>query len=64
MLFKQIPPPFRPQVDNETDTKYFDQEFTGESVRLTPPQTKSGTLSSITEGIEQPHFQQVSFGFL
>lgn len=48
-------------MDNETDTKYFDQEFTGESVRLTPPQSKSGTLSSISEDVEQPHFQQFSY---
>ena len=30
-------PPFKPQVTSQTDTRYFDQEFTGESVQLTPP---------------------------
>ncbi|MPC54763.1 RAC serine/threonine-protein kinase [Portunus trituberculatus] len=33
----KITPPFKPQVTSETDTRYFDQEFTGESVQLTPP---------------------------
>ena len=34
---KKIAPPFKPQVLNETDTRNFDIEFTGESVELTPP---------------------------
>lgn len=34
---KKIPPPFKPQVTSDTDTRYFDSEFTGESVELTPP---------------------------
>lgn len=33
----QLTPPFKPQVTSETDTRYFDREFTGESVQLTPP---------------------------
>ena len=35
---KKISPPFKPQVLNETDTRNFDIEFTGESVELTPPE--------------------------
>lgn len=35
---KKITPPFKPQVLNETDTRNFDIEFTGESVELTPPE--------------------------
>ena len=35
---KKIVPPFKPQVLNETDTRNFDIEFTGESVELTPPE--------------------------
>lgn len=35
---KKIEPPFKPQVMSETDTRYFDTEFTGESVELTPPE--------------------------
>jgi len=37
LVQKKIPPPFKPQVLNETDTSNFDFEFTGESVELTPP---------------------------
>lgn len=60
VLEKKIPPPFKPQVTSDTDTKYFDQEFTGESVQLTPPE-RTNTLSSITEETEQPYFQQFSY---
>lgn len=52
---KKITPPFRPQVLNDTDTRYFDSEFTGESVELTPPDT-SGPLGAIQE---EPYFSQV-----
>lgn len=34
---KEIPPPFRPELTSETDTRYFDKEFTTASVKLTPP---------------------------
>ncbi|XP_071055896.1 RAC serine/threonine-protein kinase-like [Onthophagus taurus] len=54
---KKIPPPFKPQVDSDTDTRYFDSEFTGESVELTPPDN-AGPLSSIQE---EPYFPQFSF---
>nr|QFR39796.1 serine/threonine-specific protein kinase B [Azumapecten farreri] len=37
LIEKAIPPPFKPQVTSETDTRYFDDVFTGESVSLTPP---------------------------
>ena len=39
---RQMEPPFKPLVSSETDTRYFDKEFTGENVQLTPPSTKSG----------------------
>lgn len=55
---KKIPPPFKPQVTSDTDTRYFDQEFTGESVELTPPDN-SGPLGSIQE--EPQYFPQFSF---
>lgn len=54
---KRIPPPFKPQVTSETDTRYFDSEFTGESVQLTPPDN-SGPLGAIQE---EPYFSQFSF---
>lgn len=56
----QIPPPFKPQVTSDTDTRYFDSEFTGESVELTPPENP-GPLNSIAEELEQPYFQQFSY---
>ncbi|XP_054717223.1 RAC serine/threonine-protein kinase-like [Uloborus diversus] len=59
LLEKKVTPPFKPQVTSDTDTRYFDQEFTGESVELTPPD--QGPLNSITEETEQPYFQQFSF---
>jgi RAC serine/threonine-protein kinase len=43
----QITPPFKPQVTSETDTRYFDSVFTGDSVELTPPDKEP--LSSIPE---------------
>lgn len=55
-FFLQIEPPFKPQVTSDTDTRYFDTEFTGESVELTPPDP-TGPLGSIAE---EPHFPQVS----
>ena len=61
-LFSQIPPPFKPQVCSDIDTRYFDSEFTGESVELTPPD-QGGPLNSIVEELEQnqPYFPQFSY---
>ena len=50
-------PPFKPQVTSDTDTRYFDSEFTGESVELTPPDN-SGPLGAIQE---EPYFPQFSY---
>jgi len=56
----KVQPPFKPQVTSDTDTRYFDQEFTGESVELTPPDP-CGPLNAISEEAEQPYFQQFSY---
>ena len=56
-----MPPPFKPQVTSDTDTRYFDQEFTGETVELTPPDHHHMALNSITEEAEQPYFQEFSY---
>ena len=56
LYHKKILPPFKPQVTSDTDTRYFDSEFTGESVELTPPDP-AVHLQSIQE---EPHFSQVS----
>ncbi|XP_070576508.1 RAC-gamma serine/threonine-protein kinase-like isoform X2 [Ptychodera flava] len=54
---KRIPPPFKPEVTSETDTRFFDSEFTVEPVDLTPPTDKY--LDTIQE--EQPHFEKFSY---
>lgn len=56
LVKKKIEPPFKPQVSSETDTCYFDSEFTGESVELTPPDN-TGVLGAIQE---EQNFPQVS----
>ncbi|XP_046649861.1 RAC serine/threonine-protein kinase-like [Daphnia pulicaria] len=57
---RKIPPPFKPQVVSETDTRYFESEFTGESVELTPPDP--GPLHSISEEVEPPcYFEKFSY---
>lgn len=33
----QLVPPFKPQVTSETDTRYFDDEFTAQTITITPP---------------------------
>nr|QBC41002.1 Akt [Chrysopa pallens] len=53
LVQKKVPPPFKPQVTSDTDTRYFDSEFTGESVELTPPD-QTGPLGAIKE---EPYFQ-------
>ncbi|KAH8346058.1 hypothetical protein KR067_000418, partial [Drosophila pandora] len=57
LVQKKIEPPFKPQVTSDTDTRYFDKEFTGESVELTPPDP-TGPLGSIAE---EPLFPQFSY---
>ncbi|XP_034946325.1 RAC serine/threonine-protein kinase [Chelonus insularis] len=63
LVAKRISPPFKPQVTSDTDTRYFDSEFTGESVELTPPDQgclgSASGLNSIAE--EQEHFPQFSY---
>lgn len=64
LVQKKMAPPFKPQVESDIDTRYFDRMFTGESVELTPPDQggvlSSGSgLNSIAE--EQEHFPQFSY---
>ncbi|XP_041981298.1 RAC serine/threonine-protein kinase [Aricia agestis] len=56
LLAKRIPPPFKPQVESDTDTRYFDSEFTGESVELTPPDGDAALAL-----IQEEHFPQFSY---
>ena len=53
----QVTPPFKPQVESDTDTRYFDNVFTGESVQLTPPDSNAME----TDDDDMPHFEQFSF---
>ncbi|KAF1641723.1 UNVERIFIED_CONTAM: Serine/threonine-protein kinase akt-1, partial [Eudyptes robustus] len=63
MLYrKEITPPFIPQLSSDTDTSYFDAEFTRENVQLTPPLHRDGSLSVVSELEEmQQNFVQFSF---
>lgn len=54
---RKITPPFRPQVTSETDVRYFDAEFTAESVNLTPPDPEDD--SHLSE--DQPQFAKFSY---
>lgn len=54
IFHKKIPPPFKPSIDNKEDVKYFDEDFTRETPRLTPPE---GTL----EDYAKTNFPEFSF---
>uniref|UniRef100_A0A7I4YSC9 non-specific serine/threonine protein kinase n=1 Tax=Haemonchus contortus TaxID=6289 RepID=A0A7I4YSC9_HAECO len=59
---KEIEPPYKPSVQSETDTSYFDKEFTSAPVQLTPPPARSGPLATVDELDEmQSNFTQFSF---
>uniref|UniRef100_A0A7N8Y9B0 non-specific serine/threonine protein kinase n=1 Tax=Mastacembelus armatus TaxID=205130 RepID=A0A7N8Y9B0_9TELE len=56
---KKLTPLFRPQVTSETDTRYFDEEFTAQTITLTPPD-KYNTLDC-EDPSQQAHFPQFSY---
>nr|XP_023680504.1 RAC-beta serine/threonine-protein kinase isoform X1 [Paramormyrops kingsleyae] len=56
VLQKKLTPPFKPQVTSETDTRYFDDEFTAQTITLTPPD-KYDSLDCE----ESDHFPQFSY---
>ncbi|XP_052749573.1 RAC serine/threonine-protein kinase [Galleria mellonella] len=60
LVAKRVPPPFKPQVESETDTRYFDSEFTGESVELTPPEHDAGLQRIQEEQFPQFSYQDIS----
>uniref|UniRef100_A0A8C7YSR5 non-specific serine/threonine protein kinase n=1 Tax=Oryzias sinensis TaxID=183150 RepID=A0A8C7YSR5_9TELE len=49
---KKLVPPFQPQVSSETDTRYFDEEFTAQTITITPPEKYNE---------RRPHFPQFSY---
>uniref|UniRef100_A0A8C9TYP7 non-specific serine/threonine protein kinase n=1 Tax=Scleropages formosus TaxID=113540 RepID=A0A8C9TYP7_SCLFO len=56
---KKLIPPFKPQVTSETDTRYFDEEFTGQTITITPPGQDESMESFDSE--RRPHFPQFSY---
>ncbi|XP_032870336.1 RAC-beta serine/threonine-protein kinase [Amblyraja radiata] len=56
---KLLVPPFKPQVSSETDTRYFDDEFTAETITVTPPD-KFDSLD-LMESDQKAHFPQFSY---
>ncbi|XP_036974624.1 RAC-beta serine/threonine-protein kinase-like isoform X2 [Acanthopagrus latus] len=56
---KKLTPLFRPQVTSETDTRYFDEEFTAQTITLTPPD-KYNSLDC-EDPSQQAHFPQFSY---
>ena len=60
LLSPQITPPFKPQVTSETDTCYFDEQFTKEPVTLTPPGENS--LAASASQFNMPYFESFSYG--
>ncbi|TFJ97113.1 solute carrier family 2, facilitated glucose transporter member 5 [Platysternon megacephalum] len=56
---KKLVPPFKPQVTSEIDTRYFDDEFTAQSITITPPD-RYDSLDSL-EADQRTHFPQFSY---
>lgn len=46
-LLPQLIPPFKPQVSSETDTRYFDEEFTAQTITITPPEKCKCAISIV-----------------
>ncbi|ELK18216.1 RAC-beta serine/threonine-protein kinase [Pteropus alecto] len=56
---KKLLPPFKPQVTSEVDTRYFDDEFTAQSITITPPD-RYDSLGSLDMD-QRTHFPQFSY---
>ncbi|KAI6186657.1 AGC/AKT protein kinase [Aphelenchoides besseyi] len=55
---KEYEPQFKPSLQSEDDTHYFDQEFTHEPVQLTPPSSRKAQTDGIDEvNSKFTHFQ-------
>lgn len=59
VLQKKLVPPFKPQVTSETDTRYFDDEFTAQSITVTPPDKLS--RQDVEDSGPVAHFPQFSY---
>uniref|UniRef100_A0A3P8Y9S4 non-specific serine/threonine protein kinase n=1 Tax=Esox lucius TaxID=8010 RepID=A0A3P8Y9S4_ESOLU len=58
---KKLVPPFMPQVSSETDTRYFDEEFTAQTITITPPEKFDEDGMSESDSERRPHFPQFSY---
>lgn len=59
LVQKKIIPIFKPQVTSETDTRYFDEEFTAQTITLTPPDKQLSL--DCEDPRQQAHFPQFSY---
>ncbi|KAG8448757.1 hypothetical protein GDO86_015718 [Hymenochirus boettgeri] len=59
VMERKLIPPFKPQVTSETDTRYFDDEFTAQSITVTPPD-RYDNLDAL-DSDQRPHFPQFSY---
>ncbi|XP_076141335.1 RAC-gamma serine/threonine-protein kinase [Alosa pseudoharengus] len=58
---KKLIPPFKPQVSSETDTRYFDEEFTAQTITITPPEKFDEDGMDCLDNERRPHFPQFSY---
>lgn len=58
---KKLVPPFKPQVTSETDTRYFDEEFTAQTITITPPEKYDDDGMDCMDNERRPHFPQFSY---
>uniref|UniRef100_A0A667YIH8 non-specific serine/threonine protein kinase n=1 Tax=Myripristis murdjan TaxID=586833 RepID=A0A667YIH8_9TELE len=58
---KKLLPPFKPQVASETDTRYFDEEFTAQTITITPPEKFDEDGMDCLDNERRPHFPQFSY---
>uniref|UniRef100_A0A8C7MY87 non-specific serine/threonine protein kinase n=1 Tax=Oncorhynchus kisutch TaxID=8019 RepID=A0A8C7MY87_ONCKI len=56
---RKLTPPFKPQVTSETDTRYFDDEFTAQTITVTPPDKYTNLDCGIPN--QPAHFPQFSY---
>ena len=57
----QIPPPWKPDINSDIDTKYIPDEFASEPVHLTPTDTSQLDAAAIDDDDDLPHFEQFSY---
>ncbi|XP_032084135.1 RAC-beta serine/threonine-protein kinase isoform X2 [Thamnophis elegans] len=59
VVHKKLLPPFKPQVTSEIDTRYFDDEFTAQSITITPPDRYD--CVDPLDADQRTHFPQFSY---